>query len=112
MNERGRAAEDAALALLQAAGLKLVARNWRCPGGELDLVMQDGAGLVFVEVRARSHDRFGGAAASLTPAKLGRVRLAAGRFLQTRHGVTPPCRFDAVLIDGQQEPVWLRDIDA
>ena len=52
-HRRGRAAEDAALRQLQAAGLRLVARNARSRGGEIDLIMRDGDTLVFVEVRSR-----------------------------------------------------------
>ena len=63
---RGQQAENLALAHLQSAGLKLLVRNWRGGGGELDLVMQEGPVLVFVEVRARSSARFGGAAAAAT----------------------------------------------
>lgn len=100
MNPRGRAAEDAALRLLQAAGLTLVERNWRCGGGELDLVMRDGGVWVFVEVRHRKSLRFGGAAESLTPAKLARLRHAAAAFMQQRGLHDVRCRFDAVLSQG------------
>jgi putative endonuclease len=63
----GQAAESRAEAFLKTQGLTLVARNWRCRFGEIDLVMQDGSTLVFVEVRLRSRSDFGGAAASVTP---------------------------------------------
>lgn len=79
----GEAAEDRALRYLQARGLSVIARNYRCKTGEIDLVMRDVAGtLVFVEVRARvarSAQRFGGAAASVTPAKQRRL-IAAPRI--------------------------------
>lgn len=102
---RGDAAEDAALAHLQAAGLALVARNYRTPGrggGEIDLVMRarDGT-LVFVEVRQRASESHGGAAASITPVKQRRIVFAARHFL-LRLGRTPPCRFDVVLVEGTQ----------
>jgi putative endonuclease len=100
---RGRAAEDQALAHLQRAGLRLVARNYRTPGrggGEIDLVMQDAGGvLVFVEVRARANAAHGGAAASVTAAKRRRIVLVARHYL-LRHGALRPCRFDVVAIEG------------
>ena len=103
--------ENLALAHLQSAGLKLLVRNWRGGGGELDLVMQEGPVLVFVEVRARSSARFGGAAASIGAGKCRRLRQAAEAFLLTRSRPLPPCRFDAVCFEGSDEPVWLRQID-
>lgn len=99
----GAAAEDAALAHLQAAGLRLVARNYETPGrggGEIDLIMQTPDGtLVFVEVRQRSGSAHGGAAASVGARKQRRVALAARHFLR-RYTAPPPCRFDVVAIEG------------
>ena len=105
---RGRIAEDRALAYLQQQGLKLVARNVRSRRGEIDLVMRDGGTLVFVEVRQRSGDRFGGAAASIGPLKQARLWRAAQAFL-ARFPAPPPCRFDAVCIDGERLQ-WLRHV--
>jgi putative endonuclease len=99
--EAGRAAEDAALAHLQAAGLRLVARNYRCRGGELDLVMLDGATLVLVEVRYRSSLDFGGAAASVNGFKQRRIVLAARHLLTTRSALRRyRARFDVVAVTG------------
>ncbi|MBO9536223.1 YraN family protein [Herbaspirillum sp.] len=103
----GAAAEDAALAHLRGHGLVLVERNFRCKGGEIDLVMRDGDALVFVEVRARASRSHGGAAASVTPAKQRRLIVAAQSFLQ-RYPSPPPCRFDVVGFDGP-EVEWLRN---
>lgn len=103
----GDAAEDRALAYLQDRGLSLVARNFRCRAGELDLVMRDGAALVFVEVRQRADARHGGAADSVTPAKQARLLRAAQMFLQRERSL-PPCRFDVVAIDGDRLD-WIRD---
>lgn len=103
----GAAAEDAALAHLRDAGLTLIERNFRCRGGELDLVMRQGNILVFVEVRARADIAHGGALASITPAKQRRLLLAAETFLQ-RYSPLPPCRFDVVAFDDGQL-LWLRD---
>ena len=84
-------------------------RNFRCRGGEIDLVCRDGATLVFVEVRLRSDPRFGGAAASVTVAKQGHIALAAQHYLAAHRLHDAPCRFDCVLIDGEAPPEWLRD---
>ncbi len=111
----GEAGEDRALRYLQARGLSAVARNYRCKTGEIDLVMRDAAGtLVFVEVRARvarSTQRFGGAAASVTPAKQRRLIAAAEDFLAHHAGrpdEVPACRFDVIAIDGARIE-WMRD---
>ncbi|MEW6679357.1 MAG: YraN family protein [Pseudomonadota bacterium] len=104
--EKGQAAERAAEAFLLGRGLRLEARNWRCKGGEIDLVMREGATLVFVEVRAREGMAFGGAAASITAAKQARVVLAARHYLLARGGDVP-CRFDAVLVQGGRLE-WLK----
>jgi len=109
MNERGQQAETLALSWLQQRGLVCVARNYRCRMGEIDLIMHDGTTLVFVEVRQRRSARFGGAAASITPAKQARLVLTAEHYLHTLPSL-PPCRFDAVLLDGQQPPEWLQNI--
>lgn len=103
----GAAAEDRAAAYLKRQGLKLLARNWRCRAGEIDLVMQAGNALVFVEVRSRASAAFGGAAASITPTKQGRLIRAAEHYL-LQHPSHLPCRFDAVLIDGDNLQ-WLRN---
>lgn len=105
---QGRAGEEQALAHLAAAGLLLVERNFRCRGGEIDLVMRDGPSLVFVEVRQRASASHGGAAASVTPAKQRRLVLAAQLYLQ-RLPAVPPCRFDVVAIDAGRLS-WLRNV--
>jgi putative endonuclease len=103
----GKEAEDQAAEYLQRQGLAIVARNWRCRGGEIDLVCRQGATLVFVEVRARSRSDYGGALASITAAKRQRLILAARHYLAGL-GHLPQCRFDAVLIDAGRL-TWLQD---
>ncbi len=102
--ESGISAEDAALAHLESAGLRLLERNYRTPGrggGEIDLVMRGHGGtLVFVEVRARAHAGHGGAAASVSAVKQRRIVFAARHYLR-RFRALPPCRFDVVAIDGE-----------
>ena len=107
----GQLAEDLAARFLEQHGLTLLARNFRCRGGELDLVCRDRETLIFVEVRLRRNAAFGGAAASITARKQRRVILAARCYLAT-HGPSSPagraCRFDCVLLDGEKID-WLRD---
>lgn len=103
---RGRRAESLAAAHLERAGLTIVARNYRCKAGELDLVAREGRTLVFVEVRFRSSDRFGGAAASIDRAKRARLVRAAEHYLLGRPA--PACRFDAVLVTGS-DVQWIRN---
>lgn len=104
---QGREGEQAALRHLSGHGLALVEANFTCRGGEIDLVMRDGDTLVFVEVRQRADMRHGGAAASITPAKIRRLVRAAQFYLQ-RFPSLPPCRFDVVAIDGEQLN-WIRN---
>jgi putative endonuclease len=108
--QAGDAAEDRALAHLEAAGLKLLARNYRTPGrggGEIDLVMREPGGtLVFVEVRQRGSRSHGGAAASVAGAKQRRIVLAARHYLMRLAG-QPPCRFDVVSIEANAVE-WLQ----
>ena len=110
---RGDAVEDAALALLESRGLRLLARNVAFRGGELDLVMADGETLVFVEVRYRAGDGFGGGAASVDAGKRRRLVQAAGQFLAGHPaGADAPCRFDVVAASGAADRPhldWLRD---
>jgi putative endonuclease len=105
----GRSAESHAEAFLKSRGLQLVARNWRCRFGEIDLVMQDGATLVFIEVRLRSRSDFGGAAASVTRAKQKKLLATARQYLAGLPAV-PPCRFDVIaMTDKAAEPEWLQN---
>jgi putative endonuclease len=104
----GKSAEARAEAHLAAHGLQPVARNWRCRFGELDLVMRDGATLVFVEVRLRRNAGYGGAAASVTPAKQKKL-LAAARLYLAGLASTPPCRFDVVALAGDAITDWIRN---
>lgn len=105
---RGKAGEEQALAFLAREGLVLVERNFRCRGGEIDLVMRQGDEIIFVEVRARIKGTFGGAAASITANKQARLIHAAQTFLQ-RFRRLPPCRFDAIAIEGERV-FWLKNV--
>lgn len=109
----GEAAEIQAAAFLKKQGLRILARNFRCKGGELDIVALEGDTLVFAEVRLRSHAEYGGAAASLGPSKQRRVRLAAQVWLKSplaRPYRTHPKRFDALLFEQiTHTPEWIRN---
>lgn len=107
----GTAAENLALRYLEAQGLTLILRNFRCRAGELDLILREGEILVFVEVRSRRYTSYGSPAESVTPAKQQKLLRAAACYLQ-RQGLDPPCRFDVVAIlqsDGEPRIDWIRD---
>ncbi|MDB5986064.1 MAG: hypothetical protein JWR16_1117 [Nevskia sp.] len=110
---RGAAAEAQAQRHLEAAGLRLIARNWRCRGGELDLVMRDRDTLVFVEVRSRARSDYGSALETIDARKQARLTLAARSFLnQHPEHAARPARFDVVALDGAADQPqtldWLR----
>lgn len=99
-------AEAVALGHLQAAGLRLVERNYRCRFGEIDLIMRDGDCLVFVEVRQRRNRRFGSGADSIDGRKRRKLALTAEHFLQARGG-DGGCRFDVVSLDADNRIDWI-----
>lgn len=97
----GREAETFALQYLQQQGLQLIAQNWLCKRGELDLVMLDGDTVVFVEVRYRRYSAWGGAVESVDFRKQQKLILAAQMFLQSEtRWSDAACRFDVVAIEG------------
>ena len=106
----GQETEARAAALLAAAGLRLVARNYRCRTGELDIVASDGRVLVVAEVRMRSSERFGGAAASITWRKQRRIVRATRHLLATQPALAAlPVRFDVVIAGSADTPLqWIR----
>ena len=106
----GAEAEARAERHLVSKGLTLVARNWRCPMGELDLVMRDGDTLVVVEVRARSTASHGGALASVTASKQAKLIRATQAFLQAHpNWQDSPLRFDVVRFEADGKGRWLRE---
>jgi putative endonuclease len=108
-NAQGALGEALAERHLVDRGLRIVARNYRCRGGEIDLVADDRGTLVFVEVRMRRNARFGGAAASIDARKQARIVLAARHYLLGKR--ERPCRFDVVLLSGASPSSleWIRD---
>lgn len=100
----GREAEAYALRYLQEHGLQLIAQNWLCKRGELDLVMLDGDTVVFVEVRYRRHAAWGGALESVDLRKQQKLVLAAQLFLQNEtRWADAACRFDVIAIEGSPD---------
>ena len=100
----GRCGEELAAAFLQEKGLRVVERNVRCAGGELDLICEDRGTVVFVEVKTRSGDVRGEPGEAVGPAKTRRLIRAASQYLSRTRAWTRPCRFDLVsvlFLDGE-----------
>lgn len=106
---KGQEAEEHACRYLQQQGLQLIERNYRCRQGEIDLIMRDKQGTVFVEVRYRSNPNFGGGAESVDQRKQHKLIAAAAHYLQQHHTLAQqPARFDVIAIaPGALE--WIRD---
>jgi putative endonuclease len=107
-SQRGESAERHAEDFLQARGLQVVARNYRKPFGEIDLIAREGPTLVFVEVRKRSHRAFADGAESIDRRKLQRLRRTAEAFLQQQRW-SGPVRFDVLVLDARDHVEWLQD---
>ena len=107
----GVIAEQPAARFLERHGLTILARNYRCRGGEVDIICREERVLVFVEVRLRRNAGYGGAAASITATKQRRIALAARHYLASQaRNAEPECRFDCLLLDALSEAAieWLR----
>ncbi|WP_226665781.1 YraN family protein [Microbulbifer aggregans] len=94
----GSQMEDAAARYLRAAGLKIIERNFCSRFGEIDLIAKDREVLVFVEVRFRRNNRFGGAGVTVDRRKQSKLQATASNYLQYRN-LDCPCRFDVVAIE-------------
>jgi putative endonuclease len=110
---QGDAAEDRACRHLEGSGFAIVERNFRTPGGEIDIVARKGDVLVFAEVRSREAAGFGTPEESVTPAKRRRIVAAARRYLSK----VPPsswreARFDVIAIEGSGDAAVLRHYPA
>lgn len=107
---QGKIAEQKALSYLMSQGLKLVAQNFSCRLGEIDLIMRDDEYLVIVEVRSRSSNGYGDGIASITYAKRKKI-IKTTSFYLMKHKINEkfPIRFDVVSIDGKKEKItWLK----
>ena len=101
----GKTQEANAARYLQSNGLRLLYSNYYCRHGEIDLIMADSEFLVFVEVRFRRQQKYGGAAASVTPSKQRKIRLTATHFLQCHPRLMHnPCRFDVLGLSHGVDP--------
>ena len=94
----GQEGEDIACRALRERGYRIIARNWSCRFGEIDIIAREEDVLVFVEVKLRSHTEFGGAPAAVTPRKRARM-IAAARYFFAQAQPELPARFDVVAID-------------
>ena len=94
----GALGEQLAVDHLSSLGLRVLARNWRCRYGELDVIAVDDTSriVVFVEVKTRTSDRFGGVAQAVTPDKVRRLRRLAGLWLAAQDGSWSAIRIDVV----------------
>lgn len=97
-HELGRLGEALAATLLEAAGLRVVARNWRCREGEIDLIAAGPGLLVFCEVKTRRGHGYGSPAAAVTPLKQARLRRLAAAYLATNSTQSCRVRFDVVAV--------------
>jgi len=106
---KGFDAELVAAAYLQRRHLVLIERNYHCRFGEIDLIMRDGKTLVFIEVRMRTSEIFGGAAASITVSKQVKLLRTARHYIAGTNS-EPDCRFDVVLLSGINAKIkWIEN---
>ncbi|WP_133130174.1 YraN family protein [Legionella yabuuchiae] len=107
----GFAAEEEAKQYLLSQGLKLIDQNYRSKLGEIDLIMQDNAYLVFIEVRARASNAFGGALASVNYQKQQKlIKTALFYLMQKKLNNKYPVRFDVISLEGKPYQInWIKD---
>lgn len=109
---KGDAIEQLACRHLERSGLKLIARNYRSPYGEIDLIMQHAGAVVFVEVRYRRQTRFGTPLETVDLRKQARLRATAEHYLQDKRTCNSPCRFDIVAVTPEPDGdhlTWLQN---
>lgn len=105
--QRGLDAETLAARHLEQQGLKLLERNYRSRFGEIDLIMQHGNDIIFVEVRYRSRRDFGLAGETIDARKRHRLECTALHYLEQQRADDCAPRFDVVLIENQQGDVQM-----
>jgi putative endonuclease len=97
-DELGKRGEDVAAEYLSGIGLVVLSRNWRCRGGEVDLVATDGERLIVCEVKTRSGTGYGEPSEGVTPAKAARIRRVAAAWLRTHRVGWCEIRFDVLAV--------------
>lgn len=112
-NQRAKGAifEQKARQFLENQGLKFIAQNATFKCGELDLIMQENTTLIFIEVRQRQNAQFGTALESINLNKQKKWLNAANQWLALRNQSldTADCRFDVVVFEGNNEPLWIKN---
>jgi putative endonuclease len=96
--ELGRRGEQLAVDHIEARGMAVLERNWRCRLGEIDIVARDGADLVFIEVKTRSNGDYGHPFEAITPLKLARLRRLAIAWCEASEASASRIRIDAVAV--------------
>jgi putative endonuclease len=115
MNTRadtGKEAERIACDYLLKRGMKLLSRNFSCPRGEIDLIMEDAGTTVFVEVRCRREQGYGLAAETVDARKQAKLIATANHYLQAHpRSARQPCRFDVIGLSSASSTDihWIRD---
>lgn len=110
-HQTGKDAEQSAKRFLCQQGLTLITQNYHCRWGEIDLIMQHRNELVFIEVRLRRHQSYGGAALSVDLRKQRKIIKTAQHYLQ-QHKSDKYCRFDVIAFEGSAAslvPIWYKD---
>ena len=108
---KGKTCEEHALNYLKKNGLKLIEKNFNSRYGEIDLIMQQENAVVFIEVRYRKNDAFGGAKASVTPAKQKKIQKTALYYMQ-KQGRELNSRFDVIAMSGENKNLnieWIKN---
>jgi putative endonuclease len=109
-SEKGAHYERVAELYLRDAGLTCVERNYRCKYGEIDLIMQEQETFVFVEVKYRGSEQFGGAVNSLSAQKMQKLRRAIAYYCQVHRISDSPLRIDFVAIDSDKQCHWIKNL--
>lgn len=110
--KKGQQAEQLACEYLKKNGLRLVQQNYRCPMGEIDLIMKDKSMLVFIEVRYRKNTQYGSGAETVGTRKQRKLLHTAMHYLQRHASSKSTCRFDVVSIANEncaEDFQWIQD---
>ena len=110
MRDRGKMGEDAAAKYLKKLGYKILEQNYFCRMGEIDIIARDKEYIVFVEVKLRKNNDFGGAPAAVDKRKQEKIKRTALFYLQTNH-IESAVRFDVVLITASDTKFRKEDIE-